>query len=116
MKLGQIVQLLDLKVFTSTGFFQREVTGAYAGDLLSHVMANTSPGFILVTIQTHENIVAVASLMELSAVIVTCGRDPGDKTIQMAEKQGIPLLGTSMTTFEIAGKLYPLACRDSWLT
>ncbi len=36
----------------------RTVEGGYSGGVLSHVMASAKPGYVWLTVQTHENIVA----------------------------------------------------------
>ncbi|NLC77896.1 MAG: hypothetical protein GX750_09815 [Clostridia bacterium] len=71
-------------------------------------MANGKPGDLLVTVLNHENLIAVASLLELSAVLITGGKKPGTETIRRGEEHGIPLLVTGMSTFEAAGRLYDL--------
>ncbi|MGI6704191.1 MAG: hypothetical protein ACOX42_09300 [Clostridia bacterium] len=70
----------------------REVNGAYAGDLLSFVMANASKGNVWVTIQAHANIVAVASLIEMACIIVAAGVEVDGDTLEKADGEGIPIL------------------------
>lgn len=84
------------------------VTGAYCSDLLSDVMANAKKGDLWITLQTHQNIVAVASLVELAGILITRGAIPDPDTIAKAEKENIPVLTTPLPAFEAAGKLYCL--------
>lgn len=107
MKLAEIVAALELEPVGRQDLTGK-VTGVYCSDLLSDVMAGAKAGSILVTILTHENVVAVASLLELAAVLLTGGKKPGEETLRRAEEQGVPLLLTGMSTFETAGKLYQL--------
>ncbi len=83
-----------------------EVTGGYAGDLLSDVIAHSRKGNVWITIQTHPNIVAVATMKELAGIILTGGREPDAETIRKAEEEGIPVLVSPLFTFELAGRLY----------
>ena len=83
-----------------------EVTGGYASDLLSDVIAYSHKGNVWITIQTHPNIVAVATMKELAGIILTGGREPDAETVQKAEEEGIPLLVSPLFTFELVGKLY----------
>lgn len=83
----------------------RQVEGGFTGDLLSHVMANANPGYVWITVQTHENIVAIASLLDLSCVVV-CQREIPDETCQRATSEGVTLLWTADSAFDIAGRLY----------
>jgi serine kinase of HPr protein (carbohydrate metabolism regulator) len=72
---------------------------------LSCAMARARAGNIWVTLQAHPNVVAVASLLDLAAVIVTEGISPDVDTIQRAQENGVNLLGTSETTYVLVGRL-----------
>ena len=63
---------------------------------------------IWITLQTHKNVMAIASLKELAAIILVGNQQPEDDTVEQSNTEGIPVLGTSMPTFEITGKLYNL--------
>ncbi len=108
MKLSEIVKTLGLKVKTGEGQLNEEVTGGYASDLLSDVIAHSRKGNIWVTIQTHPNIVAVATMKELVGIILTGGREPDSDAVQKAEEEGIPILVSPLFTFELVGKLYQM--------
>ena len=108
MDLASIVKELNLKVECGKDQLTQEVSGGYVGDLLSDVMANSKEGNLWITRQTHQNIVAVASLKELAGIILVQGKGPEKDTLEKASKEGIPLLVTDLHTFEVAGKLYKL--------
>jgi len=108
MKLEEICRRLSLAVRTGAKKLDVEVTGGYACDLLSYVMANAKAGDVWVTIQSHPNIVAVASLLNLAGVVITEGGQPDAGTISKAEQEGVPILTTDRTTYEIVGRLYQL--------
>jgi predicted transcriptional regulator len=101
-----IVQSFALETRAGKNRLGEEVTGGYASDLLSDVIAHTHKGNIWITIQTHPNIVAVATMKELAGIILTGGREPDAETVQKAEEEGIPILVSSLFTFELAGRLY----------
>lgn len=111
MNLEKIVSELVLEPLTPTVRTQREVTGAYVSDLLSDVMGNAQEGSVLITLQTHLNIVAVASLKGLSAIILVNNRTPADDTIRKAAKEGIPLFRSPLPAYELSGRLYSLGLR-----
>jgi hypothetical protein len=98
MHVRQVTKQLGLNL-TSGNQIDVEITGGYASDLLSCVMAGAKAGNIWVTLQAHPNIIAVASLIELSAVIITEGVSPDPETILKAQETGIPLLTTDRDTF-----------------
>ncbi len=105
MTVADIVSALELKVVTGEAGLQREVNGGYASDLLSCVMARARAGDIWVTLQGHANVVAVASLLGLGAVIISEGIQPDAQTRQKAEDEGVTLLSTPRTTFAVVAGL-----------
>ena len=113
MKLAYLVDALGLQVRSRHGQLQNEVTGGYASDLLSDVIANSRPGDLWLTLQRHVNVVAVASMKDLAAVILVNGREPEEDTIQKAEAENVPVLVSSLPTFELAGRLYQLGIRGT---
>ncbi len=106
MLLSQAIQELDLRELTPAS--DREVTGGYASDLLSDVLANGQEGNIWITLQAHRNVAAVASLKEFAAVVITGGREPQDDLLEVAAQEGVCILGTPMGSFEVAGRLFTL--------
>ncbi|HOU24519.1 MAG TPA: DRTGG domain-containing protein [Anaerolineae bacterium] len=120
MTLGEVARKLNLALATSTGSLDVEVTGGYASDLLSCVMAKARKGNVWVTLQSHLNIVAVAALLQLAGIIVTEGMTPDEATIQKANEEEIPLLTTAATTFTVVTRLGQLGIRgvddtgESW--
>lgn len=108
MKVCDIQDKLNLTLFSGSEGLSKEVGGGYASDLLSDVMGNAGEGEVWITLQTHKNIMAVASLKDLAAVILVKGLQPDEATLLQSEEEGIPVLGTSMETFEVAGRLYNL--------
>ena len=109
--LADLVQQFDLDVRTGRESLGAEVSGGYASDLLSDVMANTCEGDVWVTLQIHHNIVTVASMKDLAGVILACGREPDEDTLEKAEAEKIPLLISKLPTFELVGRLYALGVR-----
>ena len=83
----------------------------HASDLLSDVLANAPQGGVLVTIQVHMNVIAVALHAGLAAVIFASGRRPGEVVRLKAIEEGMRLYGSDDSTFEVVGKLYELGLR-----
>jgi len=108
MTVKEIVALLHLKVFTGDQGLDNPVEGGYTSDLLSDVMGFADAGRVWITLQTHKNIMAIASLKELAAVLLVKGFEPDEDTKALAVKEGIPILGTTEQAFEISGRLYRL--------
>jgi len=104
MTIDEIVSKLGLQVITP-GDTEQEVTGGYAADLLSCVMAKAKAGNVWVTLQAHPNVIAVASLLNLAAVIVSEDIKPDLETVERAQENQVTLLSPPRTTFSIVGEL-----------
>jgi DRTGG domain len=107
--LQNIVDQLELKVLTEQRDFS-EITPetGYASDLLSCVMAGAQKKSVWVTLQAHANIVAIAALLDLSAIIITEGATPDASSIARANQESINLFSTPRQTFYVVGKLWEL--------
>jgi hypothetical protein len=113
MNLQAIIDHLNLNVLTTPkNFAVVPVTTGYASDLLSCVMAGAQSEGVWVTLQAHMNIVAVAALLESSAIIITEGAQPNPDVIEKANEQEVTLLSTSKPTFEVVGKLWEMGMRQ----
>ena len=113
MKRNQIADSLDLQALTPapTDSLESRITTAHASDLLSDVLANAPSGGVLLTIQVHLNVIAVALHAMQAAVIFTSGMVPEEAVRQRAIAEGLPLFATKQSTFDTAGKLYALGIR-----
>jgi predicted transcriptional regulator len=106
--LATIVTCLNLKVFSGFDKLMTKVLDGYTGDLLSDVMANSKEGDLWMTRQVHQNIIAVASLKDHAGIIMVQGAEPAKDTLEKALKENIPVMGTDLSGFEIAGRIYNL--------
>lgn len=106
MTVLDIAKSFGLEIRAGKDHLAEKVTGGYAGDLLSDVIAHSARGNVWVTIQTHPNVVAVAAMKELAAVILAGGREPDPETLKKADEEGIPLLISPLPAFELVGRLY----------
>lgn len=113
MKLIEIIEKLKLEVRTGADQLDVEVTGGYASDLMSDVIARAEEGNLWVTLQTHQNIVAVAVMKSLHGIILINGREPDEDTVQKASAQGVPIMISKMSMFELVGRLFELGIGKS---
>jgi serine kinase of HPr protein (carbohydrate metabolism regulator) len=111
MTVREAIQKLELDVLAGGAAADREISGGYASDMLSDVIGHAGAGNVWVTMQTHANVVAVAVLKELSAVIFVNGRKPDEETVAKAKSENVVLLATPLSAFEAAGRLYALGIR-----
>ncbi|HQA29147.1 MAG TPA: DRTGG domain-containing protein [Brevefilum fermentans] len=114
MQLNEIIQKLDLKVLTEPVDFSAVPVGSgYCSDLLSCVMTGAEPDGLWITLMAHGNIVAVAALLDLAAIIVTEDAQPDDDTIEKANEKEVTILATKASNFEVVGRLWELGLRGS---
>ncbi|MBO4645201.1 MAG: serine kinase [Bacteroidales bacterium] len=108
MTVQELVDQMNLTVFCGQENLNREIKGGYTSDLLSDVMGFAREGQVWITLQTHKNVLAIASLKELAAILLVKGNKPEDDMLEQAVEEGIPVLGTDAQTFETTGKVYQL--------
>lgn len=109
MNLQEIVKELELTCLTQPQDLSVVVpTSGYASDLLSCVMAGAKKDGLWITLQAHLNIIAVAALLELSAIIVTENAPVEQPVIEKANDQGVILLATPLPTYAVVGKLWEM--------
>ena len=111
LHVSHIVDRLRLVVRGGEGGLHSAVTGAICGDLLSFVMANGKPGDVWITIQTHPNTIAVATLAKIRAIIVASGFEPEEETLIRADEEAVPVLTCKESAFVVAGVLYEMGVR-----
>lgn len=113
MTLADLVSRLDLRVFTPGPGLDRPVLGGYCGDLLSDVIGHGRKGDLWLTIQVHPNVVAVAVLKDLAAIVLVNGREPSAETLEQAAREKVTVLGASLPSFELAGRLHGMGLKGS---
>ena len=101
MQVSDLIKFLDLAVLTP-GFEDRSVSGCYIGDLLSWVMGRAQTGDAWITIMNNINIVAVAALTDCACIILCEGVTAAPEIISKAENEGIIILSSEKTAFELA--------------
>ncbi len=111
ISLKEIIEKLKVEPLSSNHSLDRQVTSGYASDLLSCVIKGAKKDSIWVTLQSHLNVVAVASLLGLSGVIITEGNRPDPETLARAENEGVVLMVTPKTTFTVVGELTSLGVK-----
>ncbi|MDR0766594.1 MAG: serine kinase [Odoribacteraceae bacterium] len=108
MKVHEMIQPLALVACSGQQGLDREVSGGYTSDLLSDVMGHAREGQVWITIQAHRNVIAIASLKEIAAVILVRGRRPDEETASASDQEGIPVFSTPLDAFEASGILHGL--------
>ena len=106
-KLNDFLNLIPHKLLSGKKLIEStQINGGYVSDLLSDVMGSAKENEIWITIMRHLNVVAVASLASIPTVIFSKGIIPEKMVIEKAESEGIILISSDLSTFELSGKLY----------
>lgn len=84
---------------------EKEVSGAYVGDLLSWVMGKADTGNVWITIMSNVNIVAVATLADTSCVLLAEGVIPEEDVLDTAMSKGVNILCSPLSAYELANKI-----------
>ncbi|MBP3540246.1 MAG: AraC family transcriptional regulator [Clostridia bacterium] len=103
MKVVDLMHLLEAENLTKEVSLEGEVTCGYSCDLLSWVLAHGKQGMGWATVQSHVNVIAVSVLMEMACVILVEGVEPEDATLAKALEEGMPILSTEKTAYEVCG-------------
>ncbi len=103
MTVRELMAVLDANNLVEDALLDAEVTCGYACDLLSWVLAHGKQGMAWMTVQTHVNVIAVAVLMEMACVILTEGVELEEASLQKAVEEGMPVLATTKTAYELCG-------------
>lgn len=105
MKLSEVIKNLDLNVFHLANS-DEDIKDAYVSDLLSDVMGNSESGQIWITMQTHKNVAAIASLKDLPAIIIVNGGAPDTDMLSHAKSEGVAVLSSDLKTYKLSALLY----------
>ena len=107
MTVKDLVNSLELEVL-SMPCEEKEIEGAYAGDLLSWVMSRAEENNVWATIMTNINVVAVASLVGISATVICEDCDVSDEIVNTAKEKSVNLLRTKLPIYEFCLQLSKL--------
>ena len=108
MKVSDICNIPGFKVLNNELDIDRTVNGCYISDLLSWVMGHAKPMNAWITIMSHMNIVAIASLLELSCIIIAEGEIPDKQALRKAVEENVIIISADCSSFEVAKKLIDL--------
>ena len=105
MTLENLIALTGAKNMTPGLPLDTQVSCGYTCDLLSWVMAHGKQGMAWITVHTHMNVIAVASLMEMAAVIIPEGIQMEEPSLEKAREEGVAVLQSDKTAFALCALL-----------
>jgi hypothetical protein len=108
MIVRELAAALNLDVLTADVGQDAVIVAGYVSDLLSDVIANAPENSVWVTVQRHINILGVAKLKNIVAIITPRDLKVESQVVERAKAEGVALLRTNLSAFDITGKLYDL--------
>ncbi len=114
MLLREAVRMIKGRVLYDEGdILEREYSCAIASDLMSNVMVDGEEDSILITSLVNPQVIRASEMMNITCIIITCGKSVTDTMIQLAKNRNIALVETEDTTFTVCGKLHGGGMRES---
>lgn len=101
MKILDLINRDEFTLLSKVEDINQPVLGIECCDLLSWVMANGNEGEAWITVQIHSNIIAVATLLDFSCIIVPENIKVDDDVIDKASEEDVPLFSTSLDAYGI---------------
>jgi len=108
MNVSKMAEKAGLKSFNACS--DKEIRSVYISDMVSDIIG-IGEGNLLVTLQTHKNVIAAANLVDVAAIVFCREKTPAEDVVALATKAGIRLLGFAGDTWTMAKTLYELGIR-----
>lgn len=106
MNVSDLITLANGKLWNDTADLSREVKGGCGADLMSDVLASIQPEAVLLTGLCNPQVVRTAQMADVAAVVLVRGKQPPKETVDLAVREGVPLISTPYGMFELCGRLY----------
>jgi predicted transcriptional regulator len=106
LTLQEVMERVDGRLLTEKCNLDTSITHVASSDLMSDVLAFSKPHALLLTGLVNLHVVHAAEMADLAAVIFVRGKRPSPDVIQLAEENGLPLITSRYSMFEISGRLY----------
>ena len=101
MTVKDLIEKLNLKILVEDDL-DREVKDCYIGDLLSWVMGRAPADSAWLTVMGNINSIAVATLADVSCIILVENAALDDNARQKAEMHGVNILTTEDNSYKLA--------------
>jgi hypothetical protein len=106
MKVTDIAKSADLTPINAVN--DKEIEGVFISDMVSDIVAGAGANSLLLTIQTHKNLIATANLVDAVAIVYVRGKQPPDDVVKLADRVGITLFKTDLDAWKLTIKLHEM--------
>lgn len=101
MNVKQFCDAISGKITAGQKFSEKEITGGYTGDLLSLTISKAKVGDAFITVMNNVNTVAVASLADISCIVLSEGTATTNEMKEKAEMVKIPIIESTKSSFRL---------------
>lgn len=106
MTIRDVKDILQAEVLTGEELLDTAVETACGADLMSDVLAFVKHKTVLITGLINLHVVRTSEMLDISCIVFSRGKRPGEDILEEAEEAGIAVLSTRMTTYTCCGELY----------
>ena len=106
MRLREVQKILDAEVLVGADKLEMEVRTAFGADMMSDVLASIQPEAVLLTGLCNPQVVRTSVMADVAAIVIVRGKKPMVETLELAEKEKIPLISSPYGMFALCGRLY----------
>jgi len=106
MTIGEVRDILGAEVLTGADRMDEEVDSGFGADLMSDVLAFVKDRTVLITGLINPHVIRTSEMLDISCIVFSRGKKPGDDILEEAAENGITVLATKMTTYNVCGELY----------
>jgi uncharacterized membrane protein YeiH len=109
VRISEIVEKTGLEALNAQE--DTDVLGVYVSDMASDIITGAQSGCLLVTLQTHKNLIAAANVVDAAMVVFAHGKRPAEDVVSLADRVGIALFTAQDDTWSYAVRLFELGMR-----
>ena len=106
MKVEEICSVLNGELVCGSDKSQREVTHAFASDLMSDVLTIERDNILLITGLANMQAIRTSEMSEINCIIFARDKKVGEDMIELARENRMTLIGSPHSLFHISGELY----------
>lgn len=107
MTVKEVCKKLNLNILVE-GDLERTISDCYIGDLLSWVMGRAQEDCIWLTVMGNINSIAVATLADVSCIVLTENAALDEDAKIKAESMDVTILQTEENSYHLATKFFEL--------
>jgi len=106
MKVSELPKELGFKPLNP--IYEKDIEGVFISDMVSDIVAGAKPNNLLITIQTHKNLIATANLVDIATIVFVRNKQPLQDVVELANRAEITLFTTELDTWKLAIKLHEM--------